>query len=103
MTKYLSLNDQIKAYKINDNVHELSTEKLKDLMLLRERVKHLESENKFLMDDIFNKQNLIDKLLENNNKLVDRQSYHVPVQYIQGSQSVSVNGSKSPNDRKYPG
>ena len=100
MDKILSLKDQIKAYKINDNVLELSTKKSEDL-LLRERVKYLESENKFLKDDIFNKQKLIDKLLENNNKLVDYRSHHVPVQYIQGSQSGSVNASRSPNDRKY--
>ena len=100
MDKILSLKDQIKAYKINDNVLELSTKKSEDL-LLRERVKYLESENKFLKDDIFNKQKLIDKLLENNNKLVDYRSHHVPAQYIQGSQSSSVNGSGSPNDRKY--
>ena len=73
----LSLKNQIKAYKINDNVQELSTEKLEDLVLLRERLKYLESEN----CDIFNKQKLIDKLLENNNKLVDHESHHVPVQY----------------------
>ena len=97
----LSLKDQIKDYKINDNVQELSIEKSKDLILLRERVKYLESENKFLKDDIFNKQKLIDKLLENNNKLVDFRSHHVPVQYIQGSQSGSVNVSRSSNDRKY--
>ena len=34
--------------------------------------------------------------MENNNKLVNYQPHHVPVQYIQGSQS----GSRSPNDRK---
>ena len=39
--------------------------------------------------------------MANNKKLVDHQSYHVPVQYIQGRQSVSVNGSRSPNDSKY--
>ena len=101
MDEILSLKDEIKAYKINDNVQELSTDKSKELILLRERIKYLESENKFLKDDIFNKQKLIDKLLENNNKLVDHQSHHVPVQYIQGSQSGSVNGSRSPKDRKY--
>ena len=99
MDEILSLKDQIKDCKINDNVQELSIEKSKDLMLLRERVKYLESENKFLKDDIFNKQKLIDKLLETNNKLVDFRSRHVPVQYIQGSQSGSVNGSRSSNDR----
>ena len=92
--------DEIKAYKINDNVQELSTDKSDKLILLRERIKYLESENKFLKDDIFNKQKLIDKLLENNNKLVDHQSHHVPVQYIQGSQSGPVNGSRSLNDSK---
>ena len=71
------------------------------MILLRERVKCLESENKFLKDDIFNKRKLIDKLLENNNNLVDHQSHHVSVQYIQGSQSGPVNGSRSPNEKKY--
>ena len=88
MDEILSLKDQIKDYKINDNVQELSIEKSKDLILLRERVKYLQSENRFLKNDIFNKQKLIDKLLENNNKLVDFRSHHVPVQYIQGSQRV---------------
>ena len=39
--------------------------------------------------------------MENNNKLVDHHSCHVPIQYIQGSQSDSVNGSRSPSDSKY--
>ena len=55
MDEILSLKDQIKDYKINDNVQELSIEKSEDLILLRERVKYLESENNFLKDDIFNK------------------------------------------------
>ena len=80
MDEILSLKDQIKDYKINDCVQELSIKKSKDLILLRERVKYLQSENKFLKDDIFNKQKLIDKLLENNNKLVDFRYHHVPVQ-----------------------
>ena len=41
MDKILSLKDQIKDYKINDNVQELSIEKSEDLILLRERVKYL--------------------------------------------------------------
>ena len=79
----------------------LSTEKSEDLILLRERIKYLESENTLSKDDIFKKQKRIDKLLDNKNKLVHHQSHHVPVQYIQGSQSGLVNGSRSPNDRKY--
>ena len=101
MVEILSLYDEIKAYKINENVQELSTDKSEELMLLRERIKYLESENKFLKDDIFNKQKLIDKLLENNNKVVDHQSHHVPVQYIQGGQSGPINGSRSLNSSKY--
>ena len=100
MDEILRLKDQLKAYKINGNEKELSTKKSEDLILLRERVKCLESENKFLKDDIFNKRKLIDKLLENNNNLVDHQS-HVSVQYIQVSQSGPVNGSRSPIEKKY--
>ena len=55
MKKILSLKDQIKANKIKDKMHELSTEKSEDLILLREGVKYLESENTFLKDGIFNK------------------------------------------------
>ena len=101
MDEILSLKDQIKAFKIDGNVQELSIEKSENLILLRERVKYLESENNFLKDGIFNKQKLIARLLENDNKLVDQQFHHVPVQYIQFNQSGSVNGSRSPNDRKY--
>ena len=75
--------------------------KSKELILLRQRIKYLESENKFLEDDIFNKQKRIDKLLENNNKLIDNQSHHVPIQYIEGSQSDPVNGSRSLHDSRY--
>ena len=39
--------------------------------------------------------------MDNKSKLVDHQSHHVPVQYIQRSQTGPVNGSRSPNDRKY--
>ena len=47
MDEILSLKDQIKDCKINDNVQELSIEKSEDLILLRERVKYLKSENRF--------------------------------------------------------
>ena len=39
--------------------------------------------------------------MENNNNLVDYQSHHVPVQYIQGCQSGAVSGNRSPNDSKF--
>ena len=60
-------------------MQELSTDKSEELIWLTERIKYLESENMFLKDDIFNKQKVIDKSLENNNKLVDHQSHHVLV------------------------
>ena len=101
MDEILSLKDEIKAYKINDNMQELFTDKSEELILLTERKKYLKLENKFLKDDIFNKQKRIDKLLENNNKLVNNQSHHVPVQYIQGSQSGYFNGRSSLNGSKY--
>ena len=75
MDEILSLTNKINAYKINGNVQELSTDKSEELISLRERIKYLESESNFLKDDIFNKQKLIDKLLENNNKLIDSQSH----------------------------
>ena len=61
----LSRMYEIKACKINDNVQKPQTEKSQDFILLRERIKYLEVENKFLQDDIFHKEKLIDKLLEN--------------------------------------
>ena len=82
-------------------MQELSTVKSKELKLLKERIKYLEAEKKFLKDDIFDKQKIIDELLENNNKLVDHQSHQVLFQYVQGSQSGLFNGSNSPNDSKY--
>ena len=71
MDEIISQKDRIKAYKINDDVQELSTDKLEALILLRERNKCLESKNKLLKDNIFNKQKPINKLLEYNNKLFD--------------------------------
>ena len=41
MDEIPSLKDEIKAYKINDNVQELSTEKSEELILLTERIKIL--------------------------------------------------------------
>ena len=38
MDEIHNIKDQIKAYKINDNVQKLSTKKSEDLILLRERV-----------------------------------------------------------------
>ena len=46
-------------------------------------------------------QKLTENILENNIKLDDHQFYHVPVQYIQGSQSGPINRSRSLTDRKY--
>ena len=48
MDKILSQKGRIKAYIINGDVQELSTDKLEVLILLRERNKCLESENKLL-------------------------------------------------------
>ena len=39
--------------------------------------------------------------MENNNKLVDYESQHVPIQYIRDSQSGPVNESRPLNDSKY--
>ena len=80
-------------------MQELPTEKSEDLILLKERIKYLESESKFLKD-IFNKQKLIDKQLENNTELVYHKSYHVPLQYVKVA-SGTVNGSRPPTDNKY--
>ena len=82
MGEILSLKDEIKSYKINNNVQKLPIKKREDLILLKGRIKYLESEYGFLKDDIINKKIIIEKVLKNNNKLVEHQSYHVPIQYI---------------------
>ena len=61
---------------------------LSHLILLRERIKYLESENKFLNDDIFNKQKLIEKVLESNSNLVEHQSCHVSFNIFKVSKVV---------------
>ena len=48
----LTLKAENKACKTNSNVQELPTKKSEDLILLRERIKYLDSENKFLKDGI---------------------------------------------------
>ena len=61
---------------------------LSHLILLRERIKYLESENKFLNDDILNKQKLIEKVLESSNNLVEHQSCHVSFNIFKVSKVV---------------
>ena len=61
---------------------------LSHLILLRERIKYLESENKFLNDDILNKQKLIEKVLGSNNNLVEHQSCHVSFNIFKVSKVV---------------
>ena len=101
INEILSLKDQTKAHKINDNVKELSAEKLKTWYYGEKELNTLNQRVKFWKDGIFSKQKRIDKLLDNNNELVEHQSHHVPVLYIQGNQSSPVIGSRSPNDSKY--
>ena len=99
MDKILSLKDEVKAYKVDNNVQELPTVKSEDFTLLRERLKCLEAGHKFLKDDINKKQKLIEKVLENNKKLIEHQPY-VPVQCIHVSQKGPGNRSRSPTHRK---
>ena len=51
--------------------------------MLKQKVKSLEAENKFLRNDVVNKQNLIDSLLEHNSNLLNHQCCRV----IQDTQS----------------
>ena len=42
LAEILSLKDETKAYKINDNVQELFTDESEEFILLRERIKYFE-------------------------------------------------------------
>ena len=57
--------------------------KKKKYVTLKQNVKALEIENKFLRNDVVSKQNLIDSLLEHNSNLLNRQCCGV----IQGTQA----------------
>ena len=67
----------------------------------KKKLNTFNKKKKNLKDDIINTQKLIENILENNIKLDDHQFYHVPVQYIQGRQSGSINRSRSLTDIKY--
>ena len=47
MGKILSLNDENKTFKVNDNVQKLQPEKSEDLILLREKINTLNQKNIF--------------------------------------------------------
>ena len=47
MGKILSLNDENKTFKVNDNVQKLQPEKSEDLILLREKINTLNKKNIF--------------------------------------------------------
>ena len=69
--------------------------------MLKQKVKCLEVESKFLRNDVVSKQNLIDSLLERNSNLLNHQCCRV-IQDIQSNVRSGINTVVTDNQPKRP-
>ena len=77
------LKNELKALKDNYVTENSESNEKEEICALKQKVKSLEVENKFLRNDGVSKQNLIDSLLEHNSNLLNHQCCRV----IQDTQS----------------
>ena len=78
------------VYDLNLTENSESNEK-EEICVLKQKVKCLEVEDKFLRNDVVNNQNLIDSLLEHNSNLLNHQCCRV----IQDTQSNAQSGTST--------
>ena len=77
------LKNELKVLQDNYLTENPESNEKEELCALKQKVKSLEVENKFLRNDVVSKQNLIDSLLEHNSNLLNHQCCRV----IQDTQS----------------
>ena len=77
------LKNELKMLQDNYLTENSESNEKEEICVLKQKVKCLELENKFLTNDVVSKQNLIDSLLEHNSNLLNRQCCRV----IQDTQS----------------
>ena len=77
------LKNELKVLQDNYLTENSQSIEKEEICALKQKVKSLEVENKFLRDDVVSKQNLIDSLLEHNANLLNHRCCRV----IQNTQS----------------
>ena len=77
------LKNGLKMLQDNYLTENSESNEKEEICALKQKVKSLEVENKFLRNDVVSKQNLIDSLLEHNSNLLNHQCCRV----IQDTQS----------------
>ena len=77
------LKNELKVLQDNYLTENSESNEKEEICALKQKVKSLEVENKFLRNDVVSKQNLIDSLLEHNSNLLNHQCCRV----IQDTQS----------------
>ena len=82
------LKNELKVLQDNYLTENSESNEKEEICALKQKVKSLEVENKFLRNDVVSKQNLIDSLLEHNSNLLNQQCCRVS----QGTQSNIRNG-----------
>ena len=71
------LKNELKVLQDNYLTENSESNEKEQICALKQKVKSLEAENKFLRNDVVSKQNLIDSLLEHNSNLLNHQCYRV--------------------------
>ena len=82
------LKNELKVLQDNYLTENSESNEKEEICALKQKVKSLEVENKFLRNDVVSKQNLIDSLLEHNSNLLNHQCCRV----IQDTQSNVQSG-----------
>ena len=82
------LKNELKVLQDNYLTENSESNEKEEICALKQKVKSLEVENKFLRNDVVSKQNLIDSLLEHNSNLLNHQCCRV----IQDTQSKVRSG-----------
>ena len=82
------LKNELKLLQDNYLTENSESNEKEEICTLKQKVKSLEVENKFLRNDVVSKQNLIDSLLEHNSNLLNHQCFRV----IQDTQSNAQSG-----------
>ena len=90
------LKNELKMLQDNYLTENSESNEKEEICALKEKVKPLEVENKFLRNDIVNKQNLIDSLLEHNSELLNHQCCRV-IQDIQSNVRSGINTDVTDN------
>ena len=90
------LKNELKVLQDNYLTENSESNEKEEICALKQKVKSLEVENKFLRNDVVSKQNLIDSLLEHNSNLLNHQCCRV-IQDTQSNVRSGINTNVTDN------